>query len=138
MIDGLVATASLPCASCGYPIVDSALRWHPWVYVTGRLAELELGPTARNIAGARRAGDRLVDASGEGRSLRAVADSSARPRREECQKDETKITKPKALVFSCRFRVLVHQRESRLRGEEAHSGQNKDPRAERRDSREHP
>lgn len=62
MIDALIATASLPCAACGYPVVDSALRWHPRVYVTGPLAELELGPAARNIAGARRAGDRLVDA----------------------------------------------------------------------------
>ena len=62
MVDGLIDSASLPCASCGYPIVDSALRWHPRVYVSGPLAELELGPAARNIAGARRAGDRLVDA----------------------------------------------------------------------------
>ena len=61
MVDELVASASLPCASCGYPIVDSALRWHPRVHVSGPLAELELGPASRNIAGARRAGDRLVD-----------------------------------------------------------------------------
>ncbi|MDA8018924.1 MAG: FAD/NAD(P)-binding protein [Thermoanaerobaculia bacterium] len=63
MVDSLVAWASLPCARCGYPIVDSALRWHPRVYVSGPLAELELGPASRNIAGARRAGDRLVDAA---------------------------------------------------------------------------
>ena len=62
MIDGLIETASLPCASCGFPVVDGALRWHPRVYVSGPLAELELGPTARNIAGARRAGERLVAA----------------------------------------------------------------------------
>ncbi len=61
MVDALIASASLPCARCGYPIVDSALRWHPRVHVSGPLAELELGPTSRNIAGARRAGDRLVD-----------------------------------------------------------------------------
>ena len=60
LIDGLIESASLPCAICGYPIVDSALRWHPRVYVTGPLAELELGPTSRNIAGARRAAERLV------------------------------------------------------------------------------
>lgn len=60
MVDGLIASASLPCAQCGYPVVDSKLRWHPQVYVSGPLAELELGPTARNIAGARRTGDRLV------------------------------------------------------------------------------
>ena len=63
MIDDLIASASLPCARCGYPIVDPSLRWHPGVYVSGPLAELELGPVARNIAGARRAGDRIVAAA---------------------------------------------------------------------------
>ena len=62
MIDELIESASLPCAQCGYPIVDSALRWHPQIHVTGPLAELELGPVSRNIAGARWAGDRIVDA----------------------------------------------------------------------------
>jgi len=61
MVDELIASASLPCAPCGYPIVDAALRWHPRIHVSGPLAELELGPASRNIAGARRAGDRLVD-----------------------------------------------------------------------------
>lgn len=63
MVDELIASASLPCANCGYPIVDSALRWHPRVYVSGPLAELELGPSSRNIAGARKAGARLVNAA---------------------------------------------------------------------------
>ncbi len=62
MVDELVESASLPCAGCGYPVVDHALRWHPRLHVSGPLAELELGPTARNIAGARRAADRLIDA----------------------------------------------------------------------------
>ena len=62
MVDELVDSASLPVASCGYPIVDPSLRWHPRIFVSGPLAELELGPVARNIAGARRAGDRLVAA----------------------------------------------------------------------------
>lgn len=61
MLDELVASASLPCARCGYPVVDTALRWHRRIHVSGPLAELELGPSARNIAGARRAGDRLVE-----------------------------------------------------------------------------
>ncbi|TXD39760.1 hypothetical protein FRC96_05670 [Lujinxingia vulgaris] len=60
MLDELITSASLPCADCGYPIVDASLRWHPRVHVCGPLAELELGPASRNIAGARRAGDRLV------------------------------------------------------------------------------
>ena len=63
MVDALIASASLPCAHCGYPIVDSALRWHPRIHVSGPLAELELGPASRNIAGARLAGDRLVKAA---------------------------------------------------------------------------
>ncbi|MEM7483223.1 MAG: FAD/NAD(P)-binding protein [Acidobacteriota bacterium] len=63
MVDEMIASASLPCAPCGYPIVDSTLCWHRRVYVTGPLAELELGPASRNIAGARRAGNRLVDAA---------------------------------------------------------------------------
>ncbi len=62
MVDNLIASASLPCAGCGYPIVDSALRWHPRIHVSGPLAELEIGPASRNIAGARRAADRLIRA----------------------------------------------------------------------------
>ena len=62
LVDGLVASASLPCASCGFPIVDKQLRWHARVHVSGALAELELGPAARNISGARRAGDRILAA----------------------------------------------------------------------------
>ena len=60
MIDKLVEKASLPCAECGFPIVDRALRWHPRIYVTGPLAELEIGPVARNIVGAQRACDRIM------------------------------------------------------------------------------
>ena len=48
---------------CGYPIVDENLRWgNAGIYVTGALAELELGPSARNIAGARLAAERIVHA----------------------------------------------------------------------------
>lgn len=57
---GLVERYGLRVASCGHPLVDAALRWHPRLHVVGPLAELELGPTARNIAGARRAAERIV------------------------------------------------------------------------------
>ena len=60
MIDKLAEAASLPCAECGFPIVDRALRWHPRIFVTGPLAELEIGPVARNIVGAQRACDRIM------------------------------------------------------------------------------
>ena len=68
LVDQLAVSASLPCARCGYPIVDRSLRWHPRVYVSGPLAELELGPSSRNIAGARRAAERLVGVVRSGRS----------------------------------------------------------------------
>jgi cation diffusion facilitator CzcD-associated flavoprotein CzcO len=74
LVDQLVTSASLPCADCGYPIVDTDLRWHPRIHVSGPLAELELGPTARNIAGALRAGRRIVEAF---RSDRVSAERSA-------------------------------------------------------------
>lgn len=43
----------LPLAPCGFPKVDASLAWAPGLYVSGALAELELGPPARNISGAR-------------------------------------------------------------------------------------
>lgn len=49
----------LPRAPCGYPIPDPGLRWAPGLYLTGALAELEVGPAARNIAGARMAASRI-------------------------------------------------------------------------------
>ncbi|MEM9408615.1 MAG: FAD/NAD(P)-binding protein [Acidobacteriota bacterium] len=60
LVDRMVDECGLRTADCGYPIVDRHLRWHPRVHLSGALAELELGPTARNIAGARRAAARLV------------------------------------------------------------------------------
>jgi len=53
----------LPCAECGYPLVSPRLEWASGLFVSGPLAELELGPTARNIAGARAAGERLLAAA---------------------------------------------------------------------------
>ncbi|WP_240695809.1 FAD/NAD(P)-binding protein [Candidatus Chloroploca sp. Khr17] len=59
-LDEAIATYELPIAPCGYPIVSPSLIWAPGLYVTGALAELELGPVARNIAGARHAGARFL------------------------------------------------------------------------------
>ena len=50
----------LELCSCGYPAPDKYLKWGD-VYVAGALAELELGPSARNIAGARLAAERIVE-----------------------------------------------------------------------------
>ena len=53
----------LPCAPCGFPVVAPDLAWRPGLHVTGALAELEVGPVARNIVGARLAADRLLAAA---------------------------------------------------------------------------
>ncbi|TVR03473.1 MAG: flavoprotein [Deltaproteobacteria bacterium] len=60
LVDRLVEEERLAVAPCGYPVVDGSLQWASGLFVTGPLAELELGPSSRNIAGARRAGERLV------------------------------------------------------------------------------
>jgi cation diffusion facilitator CzcD-associated flavoprotein CzcO len=47
----------------GLPILDRYLRWPGLeLFVMGGLAGLQLGPTARNLSGARMASDRIVDA----------------------------------------------------------------------------
>lgn len=52
----------LPCAPCGFPIVNQQLKWSRGLYVSGALAELEVGPVSRNIAGARKAAERICKA----------------------------------------------------------------------------
>ena len=59
-IDQAMTELNLPHAGCGYPIIDRALSWHPRIFVSGPLSELEIGPVARNIIGARLAGKRLM------------------------------------------------------------------------------
>ncbi len=59
-LDAVIANEELPCAPCGYPIPDQTLAWMPGLYVSGALAELELGATAANIRGARLAAERLL------------------------------------------------------------------------------
>ncbi|MFC0522944.1 FAD-dependent oxidoreductase [Pontibacillus salicampi] len=58
----LIKEHELPCAPCGFPIVDQQLKWSKGLYVSGALAELEIGPVARNIAGARKAAERICKA----------------------------------------------------------------------------
>ena len=60
LLDKLIETHALPCTDCGFPVTDAHLRWHPRVFVSGPLAELEIGPVSRNIVGARRAAERIV------------------------------------------------------------------------------
>jgi len=61
--DDTIDRLGLPCSDCGYPLVSPRLEWAKGLFVSGPLAELELGPTARNIAGARAAGERLLAAT---------------------------------------------------------------------------
>lgn len=60
-VDALIEALHLPTSACGFPILDRNLSWHSKIYVTGSLAELELGPVSKNIAGARMAGDRIME-----------------------------------------------------------------------------
>lgn len=66
-LDRAIARLGLVCAGCGYPVVDRTLCWHPGIYVTGPLAELEIGPAAPNIAGARMAAERIARVAGMAR-----------------------------------------------------------------------
>lgn len=59
LVDKAIAAYGLCCAPCGYPVVSPQLEWIDGLYVTGPLAELELGATAPNIRGARMAAERL-------------------------------------------------------------------------------
>lgn len=88
IIHPLAEQAGLPLSRCGYPLVDASLEWKPnhkrfsggndsdssshnnssrnigsKIFVSGGLAELELGPSARNIAGARMAAERIAGAT---------------------------------------------------------------------------
>ncbi|MEM1055397.1 MAG: FAD/NAD(P)-binding protein [Bacteroidota bacterium] len=58
-LDEAIEAGGLPVAPCGFPRLGRSLEWVPGLYATGPLAELLLGPTARNIAGARAAADHL-------------------------------------------------------------------------------
>ena len=47
----------------GFPIIDPCLRWKGCeLFLMGGLAALQVGPTARNISGARMASDRIIPA----------------------------------------------------------------------------
>ena len=61
-IDQVIEELGLQCGPCGFPIIGEDLRWAANIYVTGPLAELQLGPCARNIIGARNAGRHLLKA----------------------------------------------------------------------------
>lgn len=61
-IEQVIEEFDLACNDCGYPLVGKDLRWSEHIFVTGPLAELQVGPCARNIIGARNAGRFLAAA----------------------------------------------------------------------------
>ncbi|MFZ0610840.1 MAG: FAD/NAD(P)-binding protein [Desulfobacterales bacterium] len=66
-IDQVIDEFKLRCGPCGYPVTGCDLRWSANIFVSGPLAELQLGPCARNIIGARNAGRLLLGALGSRR-----------------------------------------------------------------------
>lgn len=58
----LIEEASVNCAPCGYPITDKYLQIAKGIFVSGALAELEMGPASRNIVGAKLAAEKIVRA----------------------------------------------------------------------------
>ncbi|MDG0843205.1 lysine N(6)-hydroxylase/L-ornithine N(5)-oxygenase family protein [Staphylococcus equorum] len=54
-----------PITSCGLPLISSTLEWLPNLFVTSGLADLVLGPFARNIMGGREAALRIAEAYDE-------------------------------------------------------------------------
>lgn len=60
MISGLVRNHSFRCASCGFPIPSNHLEWWDGIYLSGTLGELETGPSAPNLIGARMAANKIL------------------------------------------------------------------------------
>ncbi|MBI5976042.1 FAD/NAD(P)-binding protein [Staphylococcus canis] len=57
----------------GFPIISTDLEWLPHLYVSGMLADLELGPFARNIMGGRQAAQRIGEVYLEQRTYKRIA-----------------------------------------------------------------
>jgi cation diffusion facilitator CzcD-associated flavoprotein CzcO len=58
-LDTAITQYALPLAADGYPIVDQRLCWASGLFVSGSLAELEIGPVARNFIGVKLAAERI-------------------------------------------------------------------------------
>lgn len=62
LLERLISRYQLNCSECAFPITDSTLRWHDRLFVSGVLAELEVGPASGNIIGARMAAEKILHA----------------------------------------------------------------------------
>lgn len=61
-INQAIKAFGLKTAGCGFPVIGPSLQWHDRIFVTGPLSELQVGPSARNIAGLRRSGEIITAA----------------------------------------------------------------------------
>lgn len=61
VIKQLVDSYQAPITHCGLPSINANLEWLPNLFVSGGLADLELGPFARNIMGGREAALRISE-----------------------------------------------------------------------------
>jgi hypothetical protein len=59
-LDRVIESCELPLAPCGFPALDPNLGWVPGLAVIGGLAELRLGPSARNMGGMRMAAAKIA------------------------------------------------------------------------------
>jgi hypothetical protein len=59
-LDRVIESCELPLAPCGFPALDPHLGWVPGLAVIGGLAELRLGPSARNMGGMRMAAAKIA------------------------------------------------------------------------------
>jgi glycine/D-amino acid oxidase-like deaminating enzyme len=60
-LDTAIHQYGLPLATDNFPMVDQRLCWSPGLFVSGSLAELEVGPVARNFVGVKLAAERIGD-----------------------------------------------------------------------------
>lgn len=61
-VRALIHEEDAPLNECGYPSLTYELEWLPQLFVMGGLADLELGPFARNIMGGKEGAERISKA----------------------------------------------------------------------------
>lgn len=62
VIQSFVENTQAPLTETKHPVLNESLEWLPGVFVSGALADIELGPFARSFAGGREAASRISKA----------------------------------------------------------------------------
>ncbi|MGX0107598.1 hypothetical protein ACUW6S_001458 [Staphylococcus epidermidis] len=62
LIKNLIQNEQAPLNQSGYPSLSNELEWLNQLFVAGGLADLELGPFARNIMGGKESAERISKA----------------------------------------------------------------------------